>query len=109
MDATDFVGLLARLGLFGGVLALGVALGGTLALQELQQMCIAVGELPAPGTPIEPRTLQALPCYRSAQTLQTIANTAAKAGAILLLGGGVLERFEGPLAEQLAARLEVVR
>lgn len=100
-SVSDLVALGARLGMFLGILGLGVALGSALALQELQSMCISIGALPTPGTPITQDVLATMPCWQSAQRLQSVANTAGKAGGVLLLVGGVCDRFEEPIAERV--------
>lgn len=89
------VPVVVRLALFVGVMGIGLALGAHLGLQQLQTSCIQAGALPTPGARVtDPAVLQSMPCWNGAKRLQWIANTAGKASAVLLLGGGVLDRFE---------------
>lgn len=98
-DRSEAIELGAKIALFVGMLAFGVMLGAAVGLAELQQSCIATGKLPAPGVPVLPGTLEELACFESARRLKLLANGAGILGAVLLLGGGLLDRYGGRIAE----------
>lgn len=90
----DVLDAASKISLYLGVLALGVALGATLGLFQLQSSCIAAGVLPEPGTPVIPEALSANHCWTGAKTLQNAANAAGAAAAALLIVGGVADRYD---------------
>ena len=94
MADTDYYQLGVQVVLFCGVLAIGIALGAALGLVELQTSCVAAGKLPAPGASLVGIDLEANACWQGATRMQAIANYSGGLGAVLLLGGGVLDRFE---------------
>lgn len=98
----DGLALTTQIALFVGVLGLGLSLGTTIGLAELQSSCIAAGGLPEPGTPIPDDGMGVFPCWPGAQRLQWIANKSAYAAAALLLGGALLDRFDDRVREVIA-------
>lgn len=101
-DTAVYVELVGKVALFLGVLGIGVALGASLGLSELQTSCMAAGKLPASGSFLMPGQLNDNACWEGAQFMQSVANTAGYLGAGLLLGGGVLDRYEDRVVEVVA-------
>lgn len=100
-EELDRFELASTLTLFVGMLCLGVALGTALGLQQLQSSCVAVGSLPHPGSPIPPTNLEGNACWEGATSLQTIANGAGIASALLLLSGAVIDRFDDEIRDSI--------
>lgn len=84
--------LAKRLALSLGLLLVGAAMAWTLSLALLQDAAIAAGELPQPGSQImDSAQYESNPLWKAAETLQTLANTAAVLGAVLVLAYGVAD------------------
>lgn len=98
----DRLELVTMVALFVGVLAIGVSLGASLGLAQLQTSCVQSGQLPAPGVSILPGQLDENACLDGAKRLQSIGNGAAGVGLVLLLGGGVLDHYDDRVREVLA-------
>lgn len=101
MNKYHYLGV--QVSLMLGVLSIGVALGTAISLQQHQQACIAADVLPKPGAQINPVVLGGNPCWATAKQLQSIANNAGIAGAILLLGGALTDRFEEEIVEVVSS------
>lgn len=91
--------LVSKLALFLGVLGIGVSLGASLGLLELQQSCVAAGKLPSPGTSLLTVDLDENACWDGARRMQLVANVSVGVGSVLALGGGVLDAYEERVRE----------
>jgi len=96
--------LTSRLALYFGLLGLGAALGLAVGLNQLQHACIAAGVMPSPGTPMSVARgmLATNPCWDSALLLQHLSNRIGIGAGILLILGGVLDRFGDRVAEAIS-------
>lgn len=93
---SDSVDVLSKTALFAGVLGLGVALGASLGLEATQSVCVQSSGTVAPGqlTLDSASKSAAAVCWENARTLQTVANASGYFAAALLLGGGLVDRFD---------------
>lgn len=87
--------------LFCGVLALGVALGAAIGLNELQTSCVAAGKLPTPGSVLLGGQINDNACWEGAERMQAIANTAGAIAGAMLLGGAIADTYEERVKEVL--------
>lgn len=94
--------LLAKTAMFTGVLAIGIALGAAIGLNELQTSCVAAGKLPTPGATLIGVDIDENACWQGAKYLQGVANGSGVLGAVLALGGGVLDTYEERVREVFA-------
>lgn len=97
MNAKVYLG--KRLALSVGLMALGAAMAWAMALMLLQDAAIAAGALPQPGVAVAPNVLENNPLWNAAQTLQSLERAAGGIGALLILGYGVVDRYEDELTE----------
>lgn len=105
IPARDWIRLNARIGMMVGLAAIGAALGFAIGLELLQNAAIAEGIFPPPGVPVGPGTRYSRPdgqLWNVATTLQQFANVSGVLGALLLLWGGALDRFEDRIVEVIA-------
>lgn len=93
LSIDDRVAFASKVALFLGVLAIGVSLGASWGLIELQQSCIQAGKLPTPGTSLTIVNLDESACWQGAKRMQLLANTSVFSGAVLALGGGLLDHY----------------
>lgn len=91
--------LLAKTAMFTGVLAIGIALGAAIGLNELQTSCVAAGKLPTAGTPLININLEENACWQGAKYLQDVANGSGVVGAALALFGGILDTYKERVLE----------
>lgn len=104
MASVDSVHVLSKTALFAGVLGLGVALGASLGLEATQSVCVlssgtgATGQLALDSASKSAATI----CWENARTLQTVANASGYTAAFLLLGGGLVDRFDERVRSLLA-------
>lgn len=104
LEDGELADLIVKQALFLGILAIGLAAGAAIGLMRLQSACIDDGILPKPGAEVtEQAMFTATACWESAVFLQQIANYSAVAGAVLLLGGAVLERYPEKVTEVLTS------
>lgn len=91
--------LAKRVALSLGLLSLGAAMAWAISLVLLQDAAIAAGALPQPGEQVGQVILSDNELWRAAKTLSSLERAAGALGAALVLGYGVVDRFESELVE----------
>jgi hypothetical protein len=105
IDADDWLYLNIRVSFMIGMLALGSALAFTLALMLLQDAAIAQGVFPPPGAPVGPGGAFERPdgpLWHAAKQYQTFANVSGLIGLVLVLWGGIADRYQDNILEVFA-------
>lgn len=101
---SDSVDVLSKTALYAGVLGLGVTLGASLGLEATQSVCVLSSGTAATGQLVldSAAKSEAAVCWENARTLQTVANVSGYTAAALLLGGGIVDRFDERVRSLLA-------
>lgn len=102
VTADDWLYLNIRISFMIGMLALGSALAFTLALTQLQSAAIAAGVFPPPGAPVGPTGAFDRPdgpLWDAAKQFQSFANASGAVGLLLVMWGGIADRYQDTILE----------
>lgn len=97
----DYYELTTQTMLFVGVLAIGIALGSSWGLAELQTSCMESGRLPQAGNMVLTGALDENACWDGALRMQSIANASGLIGGVLLISGGIIDRYDERIRDLL--------